>query len=75
MSPAVHAADLALLANRPTLPTAARIAVRLAVVVVAWDTRARSRRALGKLAPDMLRDIGLTPREAQDEAAQPFWKA
>ena len=33
----------------------------------------RSRAALAALSPDQLRDIGLTPAQAGQEAARPFW--
>jgi uncharacterized protein YjiS (DUF1127 family) len=34
---------------------------------------ARQRRTLAALDPHMLRDIGITPDEAQAEAAKPLW--
>jgi uncharacterized protein YjiS (DUF1127 family) len=36
--------------------------------------RQRQRRALRELDDRMLRDIGLTRDQAQDEARKPFWK-
>ena len=33
-----------------------------------------SRNALARLDDDMLKDIGLTRAEAEEEAAKPFWK-
>ena len=35
----------------------------------------RSRRALARLDDHILRDIGLTRAEAEDEAARPIWDA
>lgn len=35
----------------------------------------RQRRALGALPPDRLADLGLTQREAENEACRPFWDA
>ncbi|MDX5401835.1 MAG: DUF1127 domain-containing protein [Rhodobacterales bacterium] len=35
----------------------------------------RSRKALARLDPRLLRDIGLTREEALDEAARPIWDA
>lgn len=36
--------------------------------------RRRNRRALGRLDPHLLRDIGLSSDEARTEAAKPFWQ-
>ncbi|MDV7143945.1 DUF1127 domain-containing protein [Tropicimonas sp. TH_r6] len=62
------------LGRRPTLPLAANLAVGVAVALVNWDCRRRSRRALAKLSPDQLRDIGVTPAEAGWESSKPFWQ-
>ena len=43
-------------------------------LVAAWMERRRSRRHLAQLDERLLRDIGLTPGEAMEEAAAPFWK-
>ncbi len=75
MSPAFHAADLAQLASRPSIPAPAAVALRLAVVIVKWDMRHRTRRALMRLDAHELADIGLTPDDARREAALQFWKA
>lgn len=40
-----------------------------------WRERRRTRRALARLDPRMLEDVGLTQDEAQAEAAKPFWRA
>ena len=34
----------------------------------------RDRKLLSGLDPHLLRDIGLTPEEAQAEASKPFWR-
>ncbi|WAH58622.1 DUF1127 domain-containing protein [Pseudomonas silvicola] len=36
--------------------------------------RLTTRRALLDLDADQLRDIGLSPREAREEGAKPFWR-
>lgn len=36
--------------------------------------RGRTRRALGELDAHLLRDIGMTPAEAQRESTQPLWR-
>jgi uncharacterized protein YjiS (DUF1127 family) len=49
----------------------------VARIMVAFSTtlsRRRDRQRLGKLDAHMLRDIGLEAREAQHEAAKPFWQ-
>lgn len=38
-----------------------------------WIAVARERRRLADLPPDRLRDVGLTPGQAQAEARRPFW--
>ncbi|MFD2739354.1 DUF1127 domain-containing protein [Sulfitobacter aestuarii] len=63
------------LSNRRSLPVAARLAVRFAGIASLWTTRHRSRRALGKLEPWQLEDVGLTPGQAVRESARVFWKA
>lgn len=39
-----------------------------------WIARARERRALSKLDSRLLRDIGVDPADAAQEAARPFWE-
>ena len=75
MSHALQPAHIALLSRKQALPALAQLALRFAVVVTKWDTRWRSRRALKQLEPHLLADIGLTPDQAAQEAALPFWKA
>ena len=36
--------------------------------------RVRQRRALAQLDRRLLRDIGVTPEQAEREAAKPFWR-
>ncbi len=43
--------------------------------VKTWRERAVQRRALAHLSPEMLRDLGLSPIDAQIEAGKPFWVA
>ena len=38
-----------------------------------WRRRHRSRTLLSQLSDQMLKDIGITPAEAQHEANKPFW--
>jgi uncharacterized protein YjiS (DUF1127 family) len=49
--------------------------IRLCDRIGAWQERAASRRALARLDERLLRDIGLDPAAAADEAAKPFWRA
>jgi uncharacterized protein YjiS (DUF1127 family) len=39
-----------------------------------WIARPRQRRDLAELEDHLLRDIGVSRREALREAAKPFWK-
>lgn len=52
------------------LPALVHALARLA----AWREKARSRERLARLPPELLRDVGLTPEAARDEAARPFWE-
>lgn len=47
----------------------------LAVLFRIWQERRRHRRDLSRMSDHMLKDIGLTPGEALDEMAKPFWRA
>ncbi|MFK7881939.1 DUF1127 domain-containing protein [Roseobacter sp.] len=67
--------SLAYLQEAKTMPTVAIIAVEFAVCVSKWATRRETRRALKQLTDWELRDVGLTPRQARDEAAKVFWRA
>lgn len=40
-----------------------------------WSARARQRRDLSELSPELLSDIGLTADAARAEAEKPFWRA
>lgn len=43
--------------------------------VALWRSRARQRRALADLSPELLNDIGVSPRQAFLESRKPFWRA
>lgn len=40
-----------------------------------WLGRWRHRRALGRLHPEQMQEVGLYPMEVQREAQRPFWRA
>lgn len=48
---------------------------RMAVPFAHWHAVWRSRRALARLEPHMLRDIGVTDFAARQEAARLLWDA
>lgn len=62
-----------LFANRP-LPPVATAVFALAVTILKWEQRQQTRRALKRLDQHMLHDIGLSHRDAQNEARKPFWQ-
>lgn len=62
------------LTARTTLPALSRVAVQVAWYYLLWTQRRKSRMRLKDLDDHMLRDIGLTPRQAIDEATKPFWR-
>ncbi len=39
-----------------------------------WHRRWRQRRQLAELDAHLLRDIGVSPRQASGEAGKPFWR-
>jgi uncharacterized protein YjiS (DUF1127 family) len=45
-----------------------------ATLVRCWVRRARERIELARLDHRMLRDIGVTPNEAERECNKPFWR-
>lgn len=49
-------------------PAAARKTVKT------WRVRHQTRRALARLSPHELDDIGLTPEQAQRESSKAFWE-
>ncbi|WP_298290884.1 DUF1127 domain-containing protein [uncultured Litoreibacter sp.] len=65
--------DLTALSARPVLAPAARVAVKVAVVLTTWDEAYRSRQTLKQLTPDQLHDVGLTRAQALTEAKRGFW--
>lgn len=62
------------LSAHTTLPALSLIAVKLAWAYVLWTQRRKTRAHLSRLDDHMLRDIGLSPREADMEARKPFWR-
>lgn len=55
--------------------SAARTLGQLARAVATWRKRARQRRDLAEMSPEMLRDIGISRSAARAEASKPFWIA
>jgi uncharacterized protein YjiS (DUF1127 family) len=51
-----------------------RTAIRWADALVTWLERDCQRRALLKLDERMLRDIGLSRADVEQEAEKPFWR-
>lgn len=71
-----HTAQIALnLANRKQLPVISQWSILLANSVVTWSDRYKSRRKLDTMPDYLLRDVGITPKQAGKEALKPFWRA
>ncbi len=51
-----------------------RFVVSLFALVGLMFQRARQRRALARLDPRLLRDIGISPEQARQEIDKPFWR-
>lgn len=62
------------LSAAPRLPAFAVLAVKVAYVVTQWETRRRTRLHLGHLDDALLKDVGMSHRQAHREARLPFWK-
>jgi uncharacterized protein YjiS (DUF1127 family) len=62
------------LSSRSALPPMAGVLFAATVLVLTWEERRKTRRALQRLAPHMLRDIGLSDRDALSECKKPFWR-
>ena len=62
-------------ALRCDLPTPVRGSIFAMVwaQLVTWQRNRRSRIELSRISPRELRDIGLSPAEAETECNKPFW--
>lgn len=58
---------------RPLAPLS-RIVLTIALTLVNWEERRRTRRVIGAMESHRLFDIGLDPETARIEAAKPFWR-
>ncbi|EIE50667.1 hypothetical protein AL036_11230 [Salipiger aestuarii] len=74
MAQTAHAPLIAYLDAQRPLPVLASLALRIAVVLVKWSERRRTRTALGQLDGHLLRDIGLERHVAYKEARRMFWQ-
>lgn len=68
------ALDLSALSTRANLALTARVAVKVAVVLMTWDEAYRTRQTLRHLTRDQLRDVGISPRDALLESRRSFWR-
>lgn len=75
MTRALAQPSLALLTTSSRLPVIAVVALRFAGAVTQWDQLRRTRRALSTLDDHMLRDIGLTAKQARRESKRHFWQS
>lgn len=67
------ASTLQALALQP-LPPVSRALVALAQIALTWELRRTGRRSLRNLDAHLLKDIGLSSREARIEADKRFWQ-
>ncbi len=74
MAQASQSPYLAFLGAEPQLAPLPALAVFVAVVLTRWGTRHRTRNALAKLEPHMLRDIGVSASAARRETERMFWQ-
>lgn len=57
------------------LPPLSRALIEAGLALAQWEMRRRTRNALTRLDPHLLRDIGLGPAERTAECARPFWRS
>lgn len=67
--------SIAFLGDHQPLGLLANVALRTAVVLTKWRMRRMSRLSLSDLEPHLLKDIGLTQAQADQESQQWFWRA
>jgi len=65
---------LSALNKQANLPVVATLFLYAAVVATQWAQLYRSRQHLRDLDDHMLRDIGISPEDAEREARRPFWQ-
>lgn len=53
---------------------AAAFAVYALTLILTWEQRVRERRALASLDDRLLRDIGISRADAEQEVRKPFWE-
>ncbi|RID91314.1 DUF1127 domain-containing protein [Gemmobacter lutimaris] len=63
-----------LTASTLSLPPMSRLVFAVAHKVMTWELRRQARRGIAKLDTHLLRDIGLDPMTAAQEAQKPFWR-
>jgi uncharacterized protein YjiS (DUF1127 family) len=56
------------------LPPLSGLLLALTLLVLRWETLRRTRKDLSRLAPHMLKDIGMDRLQAHHEARKPFWR-
>jgi uncharacterized protein YjiS (DUF1127 family) len=56
------------------MPPLSGLAFAIALTVLKWEQRRKTRRDLGRMDPHLLRDIGLSADIARTEAEKPFWR-
>ncbi|SNR70605.1 DUF1127 domain-containing protein [Puniceibacterium sediminis] len=74
MTPASHAPHIAFLSAESHLAPLPAFALFAAVVLTKWSSRHRTRKALARLEPHLLKDIGLDSQTARHEASRMFWQ-
>lgn len=52
----------------------AQLAARVRDTVALWHARARQRRTLSELSPELLDDVGLSAEQVRAESRKPFWR-
>ena len=65
--------DRAVFRHATVAATSATVLERTWATLGLWRERARERRHLAEMTPQMLNDIGISRAAARAEAARPFW--
>jgi uncharacterized protein YjiS (DUF1127 family) len=58
----------------PTITAGVTFLARIATRIARWQENARQRRALQRLAPSLMKDIGVSEADIWQETMKPFWR-
>ena len=66
---------LEVLSTTPDLPAVSKVAFNVALTVLTWEVRHRTRKQLLQMTEEQLKDIGIDRAAAITEASRWFWQS